>query len=198
MLDWARSGWSQARWLDPDRHATAVVGHSRGASVGLRVVVARPEIGAFMSLSGIGLRSADLGRLRTPAFFMWTRNFTGLLEDPGWDGLPTPKYGALIDEGQHYDYVSDLPGCSEPRGQCDRIAGLTGDLASLFITRYLRSSAYTVPIDLQPRFPTLTERQADFAGGRLGFIESFDRRAGCGVALRWDDGTTRGSRRLGP
>jgi predicted dienelactone hydrolase len=198
-LDWVRSGWSEATWVN--QQATAVAGHSLGGVLASFVAAARPDMQAMVTLSGDFLNGGRLGQVEAPSFFMWAHDL--LSEDLDllgtWNQLSMPRYKAVF-PGEHFDYLreSDVHD-STPRGRCDLIGPVAADLAALFLSIHLpvplgRNPA---PVDLQPPSVQLTDDQRFFAGGHLSGLGQFPDSSGCQLDLAWDlDGTT-GQRQIG-
>ena len=198
-LDWVRTGWSEAEWVD--KQSAAVAGHSLGGVLATFVAEARPDIGAMVTLSGDFLNGGRLGQVQAPTFFMWAHDL--LSEDLDllgtWNQLQMPRYGAVF-QGQHFDYLraADV-GTGTPRGPCDLIGGVSADLAALFLSIHV-----PVPLarnrasdDLQPPTVQLSQQQQTFAGCHLGSLDQFPDRAGCELDLKWDLNGTTGQREIG-
>ena len=198
-LDWVRTGWSEAEWVD--KQSAAVAGHSLGGVLASFVAEARPDIGAMVTLSGDFLNGGRLGQVEAPSFFMWAHDL--LSEDLDllgtWNQLAMPRYRAVF-QGEHFDYLraSDA-GTGTPRGPCDLIGGVAADLAALFLSIHV-----PVPLarnragdDLQPPPVQLTQQQQTFAGGHLNSLDSFPDRSGCELDLKWDLNGTTGQRQIG-
>ncbi len=217
-VDWVRTQWSEAEWVDQRPTSTALAGHSNGARLAGATILAHPEIGAFVSLSGgyAGWdRLSELPTIATPSFFMWAKlraPTPGVLatnseEDLDivpprrgsaaasmWDELAMPKHAAVF-EGHHFDYLDDSGGW--PRGACPHIGALAADLTALFISSNL-ASLTQVPLDLSPPQVQLTPNQQRYAQGHLSSFDQVRIDPRCKVELRWSVGGVTGSRALGP
>ena len=208
-IDWVRTSWEHARWVDARPEATAVAGHSYGALLAARVAQARPSISAFVGLSGpwteLGNPVPALQAIGAPSFFMWGTGdpITGAFEslDGGglWNQVPAPKHAGVF-PGLHFDYLSPWAGCSFSRETCTLIGAAAAELTALFISRYapVSLSASDIPVTLDPPDVTLTQKQQFFAGGHLNGLKQMKTRSGCSLSLRWVDGAQTGSRQLGP
>jgi len=116
FIDWVRNGWEHAKWVDKRAEATAVAGHSYGALLAAFVAQARPEISAYVGLSGPWVELPDpvsaLQGIGAPSFFMWADGdalkaaFESLDgSGPLWNQVPAPKHAAVF-PGLHFDYLS--------------------------------------------------------------------------------------------
>lgn len=209
MIDWVRGDWEHAKWVDSRAEATAVAGHSYGALLAARVAQARPEISAYVGLSGPWLEFGNpvpvLQAIGAPSFFMWADGnpITGAFEslDGGglWNQVSAPKHAAVF-PGEHFDYLRPWAGCSFLRGTCTLIEAVAAELTALFITRHapVNLSQSQIPVTLDPPNVTLTQKQQFFAGGHLSGLSQIQTHAGCPVSLRWVDGAESASRQLGP
>lgn len=209
FIDWVRSGWEHAKWVDARAEATAVAGHSYGALLAARVAQARPAISAYVGLSGPWLEFSNpvpvLQAIGAPSFFMWADGddpIRGALEslDGGlWNQISTPKHAAVF-PGEHFDYLRPWAGCNFTRGSCTLIEAVAAELVALFIARHVpvSLSQSQIPVTLDPPGVTLTQKQQFFAGGHLNGLRQIETRQGCRVNLRWVDGAASGSRQLGP
>lgn len=201
-LQWVRTDWQHAEWVNQQPGSAAVAGHSFGALLASQVAAEDDEIGALMSFSGGFLELSDavapLRDANIPMFFMWAEGGlgTGLiyenLDDQGiFDSLAGPKHAAVF-LGEHFDYLPD--GNTGPlRGPCPHIGAAAADLAALFLSRYVRVplSVTTVPADLQPPEVQLTDEQQLFARGHLTGLSDAAGEPACRIRLRWDaDGQT--------
>lgn len=211
-IDWMRHGWEHSKWADARESSTAVVGHSYGALLAGRVAAARPDVAAYVGLSGPWAEFSRplpvLQAIPCPSFYMWgtADPIGGAFEnlDGGgglWSKLTTPRYAAVF-PGEHFDYIRPIAACGgTPRGDCLLIESVAAELSALFIARKMPvATSHTptlIPVNLDPPTVTLTTQQAFFAGAHLNGIQLIRTREGCRVDLRWDDGGT-GSRRLGP
>jgi pimeloyl-ACP methyl ester carboxylesterase len=204
LAEWARTEWEHSRWVDQRREALAVGGHSYGGLMAGRFAEAHPEVSAYFSLSAPWneLGGGVIQYLGAPAFFMWGNGL--FFEDldvfsPNWSTVPGIKYAGVF-EGEHFDFITDQPGCGEPRGACPLIGAAAADLVALFLARHnpVLLSNPDVPVDLQPPAAPLTPEQQFFAGGRLAGLTQLEDREGCRIALRWEDGPDVGSRDIGP
>ncbi len=204
FVEWVRNDWDHAHWVDKRPEATAVAGHSYGALLGAHVARQHPEVSAYVGLGGpwpeLGDPFPTLENIGAPSFFMWGDDLPLENLDGGgmWNAIPPPKHGAVY-PGEHFDYLPPRPGCAVPRGSCNLIEAVTADLAALFITRYapVALSGVHIPVSLERPPVTLSTNQHFFAGGHLTGLSQIEGRAGCRVDLRWIDGTSAGSRRLG-
>ena len=209
FIDWVRSGWQDANWVDKRPEATAVVGHSYGALLGAFVAQARPAISVYVGLSGPWGELDDpvsaLQSIDAPSFFMWmNQDVTGdenLDDRDRWNQIPAPKTGALF-PGEHFDYLTPWSGCHGlPRGSCPLIEPVAADLSALFIMRHMPAidlSQIQIPVTLIPPSVTLTPQQQFFGAAGLTGLTDIKTRAGCSVDLRWVDGAQSGTRHLGP
>ena len=204
LADWVRTEWEHAEWVDKRPEALAVAGHSYGGLMAGRFAEAHPEVSAYISLSAPWneLGGGVIQNLNAPAFFMWGNGL--FFEDldvfsPNWSTVPGIKYAGVF-EGEHFDFIPDQPSCGEPRGPCTLIGAAAADLAALFLARHnpVALSNTQVPVDLVPPSAPLTPEQQFFAGGRLSGITQMETRAGCRIALRWEDGAATGARDIGP
>lgn len=213
LIDWVRTSWVDAKWTDQRPEATALVGHSYGGVVASRAARARPPISAFVSLSapfgelnppeGANL----LGSIGAPSMFMFSNGSCCRDEDLDTTGLvaaiPQPNHVAVF-PGEHFDYVADIPNCSESRGACPTLSSAAAELVALFISRYMPVpvSQPHIPVNLNPAAVTQTDKQRQFsqrqldADGRLSALNHFTFE-GCRIDLRWIDGTETGSRVIG-
>jgi alpha/beta superfamily hydrolase len=203
FLDWVRSGWQDSKWVDKRPEATAVAGHSFGALLAAFVKQARPQISAFVGLSGVWTELGNpvlsvLEAIGAPSFFMWGDERDRLDVGGLWDHVQAPKHGAFF-PGMHFDYLTPWTGCSFLRGSCTLIEPVAAELAALFITRYMpvNLSLAHIPVTLDPPNVTLTPKQQFFGAAGLTGLQDIKTRAGCSVDLRWEDGSS-GSRHLGP
>jgi pimeloyl-ACP methyl ester carboxylesterase len=126
FIDWVRNTWEHARWTDKRRDAVAVVGHSYGALLAARVATLRSDISACALLSGpfaeLNDRNSLLSGLGRPTFYMFspTENFANVNDGGLWDSFEYPKYVAEFG-GEHFDYITQPPGCGKPVGPCSLI-----------------------------------------------------------------------------
>jgi hypothetical protein len=149
-------------------------------------------------------RDAVLSGLTLPKLLMWGRGLSFEDLDRSWDGIPSPKHGAVY-AGEHFDYIyhyiSALPdSCTEPRGPCEAIDGGTADLVALFLSRYVavQPSRTTIPLNLEPPSAPLTLEQEFYAGRRLAGLQALELGGEeCRIDLRWQDAGASGSRSLG-
>lgn len=209
VIDWLRTQWEDANWVDKRPNAVAVAGHSFGALLAARLAQARPGMGAYVGLGGsfnqLGQDAGPLLRsLRLPSFFLWSDNadlapFENLDDDGFWSAVPGPKHAA-VHSGGHFDYVSAASSCSDRRGQCSAIEPAAAELIALFLGRHMPQarSQTTIPIDLVPPDVVLTPGQQFYGGARFPGLDAMKTDPGCkGVSLRWAEGVTMGARRLG-
>lgn len=209
VIDWLRTSWEDARWVDKRPTSVAVAGHSFGALLAARLAQKRPGMGAYIGLSGSFNQLNNDARgvlqsLNLPSFFMWSNNadiapFEDLDADGFWDDVPGPKHVA-IHSGGHFDYVPASLSCSDPRGACPAIEAAAADLIALFLGRHMPQarSAADIPVNLVPPAVLLTPKQQFYGGGRFDGLEIMKSDQGCkGVTLRWEEGAVTGSRKLG-
>jgi pimeloyl-ACP methyl ester carboxylesterase len=206
FIDWVRNDWQHLRWTDKRRDAVAVVGHSYGALLGARVASARSDISACAFLSGpwseLNDRDSLLRGLGRPTFYMFTPDelFENVNDQALWDSFDYPKYAAEF-AGNHFDYISQPPGCGKPVGSCGHIRTVAGDLVTLFLSRYMGLGASTTHINLDlvpPDKPLAPGKQQFFGTNRLAGLEAIKTAQGCSVDLKWKEGADAGSRHLGP
>lgn len=185
--------------MDRRPEATAVAGHSYGAMLGGHVVTARPEIAAFVGLSGPwGNRNAVLNGLDLPKLLAWGRGLFYEDLETVWPALSGPRH-VLDFDGEHFDYISAHPSCAEPRGACTALQFGIADLVALFLTRYVKpaTSGTVIPASLQRPPPPLTPQQQSYAGsGRLAGLQGLQASVDCNARLRWQDGSASGSTTL--
>jgi pimeloyl-ACP methyl ester carboxylesterase len=213
-IEWVRTQWGEAKWVDQRPASTAVVGHSFGALLAARIAVAQPQIAAFVSLGG-GFHQLDdatqlLQSIRAPSFFMFSsdagRRFEPFLQFERIDGDPQPsknvwttltqdKYAAVY-AGAHFDYLDAEQSGSAPHGDCSLIGGVAADLVALFIASNLQSLT-RVPVDLEKPKPPLTPAQEALAIQHLVSVDRIDQAPGCRVDLKWRVAGTSGARTLG-
>lgn len=206
FIDWVRTGWQHARWTDKRPNATAIVGHSYGALLGARVASERASISACAFLSGpwseLNDRDALLRGLGRPTFYMFAPDelFENVNDQGLWDSFEYPKYAAEF-PGNHFDYITQPPGCGKPVGACALIKTVAADLVTLFLSRYLGIGASKTFINLDlipPAAPFTSGKQQFFGANRLSGIELIKNQSGCSVDLKWKEGFDAGSRHLGP
>lgn len=209
VIDWVRTDWEDARWVDKRPTSVAVAGHSFGALLAARIAQKFPGMGACISLGGSFNQlnedaHAVLQSLTLPSFFMWSDNldiapFENLDEGGFWDDVPGPKHAA-IHSGGHFDYLPASMTCSDQRGECAPIEPVAAELIALFLARHmpLARSTSNIPIDLVPPAVTLTPNQQFYGGEPFAGLEAMKSDQACkGVMLRWvEDGVT-GERKLG-
>lgn len=209
VIDWLRTNWEDADWVDKRPSSVAVAGHSFGALLAARLAQARPGMGAYVGLGGsFNQLSQDaeplLRSLRLPSFFMWSNDallapFENLDDDGFWEAVPGPKCAA-VHSGGHFDYVSAASSCSDGRGPCPAVEPAAAELIALFLGRYMPQarSRTAIPIDLVPPDVALTPGQQFYGGARFPGLEAMKADRGCkGIRLRWTDGTATGERKLG-
>ena len=117
-----------------------------------------------------------------------------------WDSFGYPKYAAEFD-GNHFDYITQPPGCGKPVGSCGLIKSVAADLVTLFLSRYvgIGASRTQIPLDLIPPVAPFTSgKQQFFGASRLAGLDEIRTANGCSVDLKWKEGTDAGSRHLGP
>ena len=206
FIDWVRNTWQHARWTDKRPQAVGIAGHSYGALLGARVATLRPDISACAFLSGpwgeLNDRVNLLRGLARPTFYMFATDelFEDVNDQGLWDSFEYPKYSAEV-EGSHFDYINQPPGCGKPVGPCGLIKTVAADLVTLFFSRYMGLGASKTFINLDlipPAAPFTKPKQQFFGANRLSGIELIKSAAGCGVDLKWKEGSDAGSRHLGP
>jgi alpha/beta superfamily hydrolase len=206
FLDWVRSGWEHSKWVDARPEATAVAGHSFGAVLGAFVKQARPQISAFVGLSGVwtelGNPAPVLQGVGPGSFFMWGNERDRLDVGALWDNqVAAPKHYAFVDGGEHFDYLSRTwtAGCAFPRSRCTLVETVAAELTALFLARTVpvELSHAPIPVSLDPPAVTLTPKQQFFSGGQLSGLAQIKTRACCSIDLHWLDGSQPGSRHLG-
>lgn len=210
VIDWVRTDWEDARWVDKRPTSVAVAGHSFGALLAARIAQKFPGMGAFISLGGSFNQldedaHAVLQSLALPSFFMWSNSdtlaaFEDLDDDGFWDDVPGPKHAA-VHSGGHFDYLPAAMTCSDKRGECTPIEPVAAELIALFLARHmpLARSTSNIPINLVPPAVTLTPKQQFYGGEQFAGLEAMKSDKACkGIELRWvEDGAT-GERNLGP
>jgi pimeloyl-ACP methyl ester carboxylesterase len=208
-LNYVRTSWSNANWVEKRAEMTVVAGHSFGALLAATIANAHPEFGALLSLSGGFHNLTDfptvLRGVKAPSFFMWAKGediilpFEDLDGGKVWDSLPQNKYAAVF-QGEHFDYLpASLLQPGDFRGPCDLVGGVAADLAALFISEFVPVPLGTTHIGVDLRSPQvqLTQKQQFYAGAHLQSIAGFATHQGCKLDLRWVvDGAT-GIRKIG-
>jgi alpha/beta superfamily hydrolase len=210
VIDWLRTSWEDARWVDKRPTSVAVAGHSFGALLAARLAQKRPGMGAFIGLGGSFNQlntdgHAVLQSLALPSFFMWSDNldlapFENLDEGGFWNDVPGPKHAA-VHSGGHFDYVPAASSCGDPRGDCAPIEPVAAELIALFLARHmpLARSASNIPINLVPPVVPLTPNQQFYGGGQFPGLKAMKSDRACkGITLRWVEEAVTGSRTLGP
>lgn len=210
VIDWLRTNWEHARWVDKRPEAVAVAGHSFGALLAARLAQRRPGMGAYVGLGGpftlFDPQGTLLQSLALPSFFMWSANsvLTGnenLDEtDHLWNSIPGPKHAA-IHQGGHFDYLPSEVTCGEKRGECTSVEPVTSELIALFLARHFPQvrSGSNIPITLVPPTVLLTPKQQFYGGGHFPGLTQMKSDQTCrDINLRWAEGTVSGSRKLGP
>jgi pimeloyl-ACP methyl ester carboxylesterase len=206
FIDWVRNTWEHARFTDKRRDAVAVVGHSYGALLGARVATERSDISACAFLSGpfaeLNDRNSLLRGLGRPTFYMFspTENFANVNDGGLWDSFEYPKYAAQF-EGEHFDYITQPPGCGKPVGSCSLIKAVAADLVTLFLSRYMGIGASKTFIGLDlvpPDKPLAPGKQQFFGANRLPGLALIQNAQGCSIDLKWKEGSEASSRHLGP
>jgi pimeloyl-ACP methyl ester carboxylesterase len=206
FIDWARNTWQHARWTDKGPKAVAIAGHSYGALLGARVATIRSDISACAFLSGpwseLNDRDPLLRGLGRPTFYMFATDelFENVNDQGLWDSFDYQKYAAEFD-GNHFDYITQPPGCGKPVGSCGLIKTVAADLVTLFLSRYLGigASRTNINVDLvPPAAPFTSGKQQFFGASRLSGLDEIKNARGCSVDLKWKDGAEAGSRHLGP
>ena len=210
VIDWVRTDWEDARWVDKRPTSVAVAGHSFGALLAARIAQKFPGMGACISLGG-SFNQLDedahsvLQSLALPSFFMWSTNpalaaFENLDDDGFWDDVPGPKHAA-VHSGGHFDYLPAAMTCSDKRGECTPLEPVAAELIALFLARHmpLARSTSNIPINLVPPVVPLTPKQQFYGGGQFPGLEAMKSDKACkGITLRWVEGAEEGSRKLGP
>ena len=79
-----------------------------------------------------------------------------------WDTFTYPKYAAEF-EGNHFDYITQPPGCGKPVGPCGLIKTVAADLVTLFFSRYMGIGASKTFINLRSGSPGRAVHQAEAA-----------------------------------
>ncbi len=201
-INWVRTQWRGAPWVDQRPTSTAVVGHSRGGVLAAEVAAAHPEMGAFVSLSGAFFDTTDppaiLQAVTVPSFYQWGTG--ALFDDPGqWDqlGKPKSKYAAIYQRGEHFDYVEAIDAGGARRGPCAFTGRVANALAALFISSNV-ASLTQIPINLSKPSASLTPLQAIFAADHLRALDLINNERGCRVDLKWNVDGTIGAREIGP
>lgn len=208
-IDWLRTGWEHARWVDKRPTSVAVGGHSFGAVLAARIAQRRPGMGAYVGLAGPFFlhdpQGALLHSLALPSLFMWsansklTRNEDLDEAEQIWPGIPGPKYAA-IHQGGHFDYLPKGVTCGEKRSECSSIEPVTAELIALFLARHMPQarSGSNIPINLVPPTVLLTPKQQFYGGGDFPGLAQMKNDSNCkDITLRWVEGAVHGSRKLG-
>jgi pimeloyl-ACP methyl ester carboxylesterase len=208
-VNWVRTGWANASWVDNRPEATVVAGHSYGALLAAKVAAAHPEIGALVSLSGpfddLHPGLPTLQAVRAPSFFMWadggddpTQDAENLDKNTDWNRLTQPKYAAVY-TGEHFDYLLPADNTWRFKGPCSLVGSAAADLAALFISANVpvANSRTKVSVDLKSPNEQQTQKQKTFLGGHLSGIKQFQTKPGCSLNLRWKVGSASGSRHVG-
>jgi hypothetical protein len=121
----------------------------------------------------------------------------------GWARLPFPKYRLAFAGAQHFDYLTDLPGCNDPRGTCPPMARLAPDLSALFIARHVPGSLTRAHVndDMTLAPFELTPDQEFYAGSHLTSLRALETTGleGCSIDMRWQlaESAEEESRRIG-
>jgi pimeloyl-ACP methyl ester carboxylesterase len=201
-LDWIRTKWTFAQWVDPRPANTAVAGHSFGALTAAAIAAAHPEYAAMASLSGGYGELPDpsnAAHIYPPSLFMWARNLgdEDLDQNGLWSHIPQWKYAAPFD-GSHFDYLDRVDSAPALRGPCPYIPELAAALVALFIAENLPTPLGTthVGIDLQRPQVQLTPQQQSYASGHLNGLNEIAGDTRCTLTLRWDYNAQQGSRTL--
>lgn len=209
IIDWLRTDWEHARWVDKRPSSVAVAGHSFGGLLAARVAQQRPDMGAYISLGSsfnqLSGARAVLNSLNLPSLFMWSNNFDlapfeDLDHDKFWDDVPSPKH-AMIHSGGHFDYVPPGLSCSDPRGECPAIESVAAELIALYLGRYMSQARAksNIPVTLIPPIVPLTPKQQFYGGGQFTGLDVMKSEQGCrGVTLRWVEDGEAETRNLGP
>lgn len=200
-VEWVRTQWRHAAWVDPDPAETLFIGHSLGGQVALTLAVDKPNSGV-VSLGTWNLPnlanpwlSRVFAELRKPVMFMHARQgFNERLPDQRWAALPGDKYH-LTYAGDHFDYMdllpyvpreAFLPGPPEDRPRaCTGFNFFATGLVSLFAARYLRTET-TIPPSLEPPAVTHTPAQRRYTPSPSEWTIALDISPGCtDTRLRW-------------
>ena len=208
LIDWTRTAWEHARWVDKRPGAVALVGHSFGALLGAQVARNRGNVGAFIGLSGAWdeLHGVDndipalLAGINAPSLFMWGDGlfFEDMDSHDLWKNIPNPTH-AFEHPGEHFDYLPGGNQCGEPRGGCLPVERVSAELTALFLQRHfpLVRSDTQVPIALTPPPVLLTPKQQFYGGADFSGLAAMEGNTACKDAtLRWREGAQEGSRSL--
>lgn len=211
-LNYVRTGWSNANWVNKSAEMTVVGGHSFGALLAATIANAHPEFGALVSLSG-GYHNLTnfvslLQGIKIPSFFMWATGGDPILlaeedldrtGDSVWDTLTQNKYASVF-QGEHFDYLraADVPPGND-RGPCDLIGGVAADLTALFVSEFVPVPLATTHIGADLRSPQvqLSQKQQFYAGAHLQSIAQFPTHKGCALTFKWKVDGAIGSRKIG-
>jgi pimeloyl-ACP methyl ester carboxylesterase len=208
VIDWARTSWEHAQWVDKRPEAVALVGHSFGALLSAQVARVRGNIGALVALSGaweefhgvnVDVQQA-LNAIGAPAFFQWGRNvlFEDMDSHDAFANIPGIKY-ALEHPGKHFDYLPSGQLCTAERGPCPWVERVSAELTALFLARVfpLVRSNTVIPVDLKPPAVILTPKQQFYGGADFTGLDAIRGSADCkGTELRWVDGDESDTRDL--
>lgn len=210
VIDWLRTDWQDARWVDKRASSVAVAGHSFGALLAARLAQRRPGMGAYIGLSGSFNQLNNDARpllqsLALPSLFMWSDNgdlapFEDLDQDGFWNDVPGTKY-AVVHSGGHFDYLPRASSCSDRRGQCPTLEPVSAEITALFLAQYMPQARSTTQmrIDITPPVVPLTPKQQFYGGGHFPGLKAMKLDGSCkGVSLRWKRFAFEGSRALGP
>jgi pimeloyl-ACP methyl ester carboxylesterase len=205
FIDWARTGWEHAQWTDKRPESTAVVGHSFGAMVAVRIALTRPTIGACVLLSGVWEQFDEhvemLKAINRPTLFTYVpgASFEDMNSHQLWNSLPYTKYAAEF-PGEHFDYIDQTPAECDPRGGCRLIQPAIADLAALFLGRFVppAHTATSIPASLEPPPSPLSAKQQPYGAFRLRGLERIETLGGCSLDLKWKGWGLTFTRHFGP
>ncbi|MEH2506453.1 hypothetical protein V1290_005264 [Bradyrhizobium sp. AZCC 1578] len=84
-----------------------------------------------------------LDTLRVPKLIAWGTRTQDLVEVHAnasgyWDALIEPKYGLILRDGAHWDYVpAPDTDCDGLEGPCHLVADIAADVGALFLSKYM-------------------------------------------------------------
>jgi pimeloyl-ACP methyl ester carboxylesterase len=199
--------WENADWVHP--RATAIVGHSFGATLAARIAHARPSISSYVSLSGPFALATDLGpilqSIQARKLFMWAPQAAAedLDQNGIWGGLPQPKHAAFLPQFAlgglgHFDYIAgpsrSRAQCGEDTGTCLNLRPIAANLTALFIARHTPVGASPgIPVSLIPPNVTPTPSQKTFGRALLSYTRP---NRICPITVRWETPEESGARIL--
>jgi dienelactone hydrolase len=199
--------WENAEWVHG--RATAIVGHSYGATLAARIASARSNISSFVSLSGVahGATIPLIQSIRARKLFMWADNTdfqdeatSENLDALGlWGGIPRPKHAAFF-RGGHFDYIRlrSSRECQWSRHPCSVVGDVAADLTALFVARHTPVGGSSgLPVSLVPPKVAHTPSQRLFANNWLSSFDRFESGTGCQMTVRWETPEGSSSRTLG-